>query len=116
MHYGSRSSRFSPHDAASSSRAPSVARGDPRPGRPLRAEPEDQAHVLAFVTAYNFAKHLKALRWRTPFQSVCEAWAKAPDPFKVNPYHLIPGPHTSAKRFSCLHHITAVTLQRDVLD
>ena len=26
-------------------------------------------HVLAFVSAYNFAKHLKALRWRTPFSS-----------------------------------------------
>jgi hypothetical protein len=25
-----------------------------------------KAHVLAFVAAYNFAKHLKALRWRTP--------------------------------------------------
>ncbi len=30
-----------------------------------------QVHVLAFVTAYNFAKHLEALRWRTPFQAVC---------------------------------------------
>src|SRR5919112_3037006 len=26
-----------------------------------------RAHILAFVQAYNFAKHLKALRWRTPF-------------------------------------------------
>jgi hypothetical protein len=26
-----------------------------------------KAHVLAFVTAYNLAKHLKALRWRTPY-------------------------------------------------
>jgi transposase InsO family protein len=32
-----------------------------------------KAHVLAFVTAYNFAKHLKALRWRTPFQAICDA-------------------------------------------
>ena len=30
-----------------------------------------RAHVLAFLSAYNFAKHLKALRWRTPFQAVC---------------------------------------------
>jgi Transposase len=36
MHCGSRSSRLSPHDAACSSRAPSVARGDPRPGRTRR--------------------------------------------------------------------------------
>ncbi len=53
-----------------------------------------KAHVLAFVTAYNFAKHLKALRWRTPYQAICDAWTKAPSIFKVNPHHLIPGPHT----------------------
>ena len=52
------------------------------------------AHLAALVTAYNFAKHLKALRWRTPFQAVCDAWARDPTPFKVDPHHLIPGPHT----------------------
>ncbi|HZZ22600.1 MAG TPA: IS481 family transposase, partial [Roseiarcus sp.] len=45
-------------------------------------------------TAYNFAKHLKALKWRTPYQAICEAWTKDPSIFKVNPRHLIPGPHT----------------------
>ena len=53
-----------------------------------------QAHVLAFATAYNFAKHLKALRWRTPFQAVGDAWKADPSPFKIGPHHLIPGPHT----------------------
>lgn len=53
-----------------------------------------KAHVRAFVTAYNFAKHLKALRWRTPFQAVCDAWTNDPSIFKINPHHLIPGPHT----------------------
>jgi transposase InsO family protein len=53
-----------------------------------------RAHVLAFVTAYNFAKHLKALRWRTPFQAVRDAWAADPSAFKTDPHHLIPGPHT----------------------
>jgi transposase-like protein len=52
-----------------------------------------KAHVLAFVTAYNFAKHLKALRWRTPYQVICEAWTKDPSIFKIDPHHLIPGPH-----------------------
>ena len=52
------------------------------------------AHVLTFVTASNFAKHLKALRWRTPFQAICDAWIKDPAPFKINPHHLIPEPHT----------------------
>jgi transposase InsO family protein len=53
-----------------------------------------RAHILAFVTAYNFAKHLKALHWRTPFQAVCDAWKADPSAFKINPHHLIPGPHT----------------------
>src|SRR3712207_28187 len=53
-----------------------------------------KAHVLAFVRAYNFAKHLKALRWRTPIQAICDAWAKDPSIFKINPHHLIPGPNT----------------------
>jgi transposase InsO family protein len=52
-----------------------------------------KAHVLAFVQAYNFAKHLKAPRWRTPFQAICDAWTKDPAPFRINPHHLIPGPN-----------------------
>jgi transposase InsO family protein len=53
-----------------------------------------QAHVLAFVQAYNFAKHLKALRWRTPFQAVCDTWKADSSAFNINPHHLIPGPYT----------------------
>jgi transposase InsO family protein len=53
-----------------------------------------RAHVLAFVAAYNFAKHLKALRWRTPFQAIRDAWKADPSIFKIGPHHLIPGPHT----------------------
>jgi transposase InsO family protein len=53
-----------------------------------------RAHVLAFVAAYNFAKHLKALRWRTPFQAVLDAWTKDPSIFKMDPHHLIPGPNS----------------------
>jgi transposase InsO family protein len=53
-----------------------------------------EVHVLAFARAYNFAKHLKALRGRTPFQAVLDAWTKDPSSFKFNPHHLIPGPNT----------------------
>jgi transposase InsO family protein len=53
-----------------------------------------QAHVLAFVTAYNVAKHLKALRWRTPFQAICDAWQANPSIFTIDPRHLIPGPNS----------------------
>jgi hypothetical protein len=46
------------------------------------------------LTPAEEAKHLKALRWRTPCQVICEAWTKDPSIFKINPHHLIPGPHT----------------------
>ncbi len=52
-----------------------------------------RAHVLAFVSAYNFAKHRKALRWNTPFQSICLAWQRDPSSFIIDPRHLIPGPN-----------------------
>ena len=53
-----------------------------------------KAHVLAFVSAYNFAKHLKTLRWRTPFEAICHAWTTTPEIFKLNPRYLIPGPNS----------------------
>ena len=53
-----------------------------------------RAHVLAFVTADDFAEHPKPLRWRTPFQAICDAWTKDPAVFRINPNHLIPGPNT----------------------
>jgi hypothetical protein len=53
-----------------------------------------KAHLDAFITAHNFAKHLKSLRWKTPFQAICDAWTKDPTPFIINPHQLIPGLHT----------------------
>src|SRR3712207_7317001 len=38
----------------------------------------DLEALKAHVLAYNFAKHLKALRWRTPFQAICDAWTRDP--------------------------------------
>jgi hypothetical protein len=46
-----------------------------------------KAHVLAFVAAYNFAKRLKALRWKTPFEAIAHAWSTNPPIFKINPRH-----------------------------
>ena len=37
-----------------------------------------KAHVLAYVCALNFAKHLKTLRWKTPYQTIVDAWQKKP--------------------------------------
>ncbi len=53
-----------------------------------------RTYVQISPAAYNFAKHLKALRWRTPFQAICDAWKAYPSVFKINPHHLIPGPNT----------------------
>lgn len=55
-----------------------------------------RAHVLAFVHSYNFGKHLKVLRWKTPFRTVCEAWSKDPSPFRLHPHHLIVGLNSMA--------------------
>ncbi len=51
-----------------------------------------KAHILAFVSGYNFDKHLNALRWRTLFHSICDAWQRDPSSFTINPHLLIPGP------------------------
>lgn len=53
-----------------------------------------RAHVLAFVCAFNFAKHLKGRRWKAPYQTIVETWQKTPAIFKADPRHLIPGPYT----------------------
>jgi len=54
-----------------------------------------KAHVLAFVCAFNFSKHLRALRWKTPHQTIVDTWQKNPAIFfKVDPRHLIPGPYS----------------------
>src|SRR3954462_9287536 len=54
-----------------------------------------KAHVLALVATYNFAKHLKSLKWKTPYQTICQAWANDPSRFKLNPHHLLPGPYSA---------------------
>jgi hypothetical protein len=56
-----------------------------------------KAHVLAFVTPYHLGKHLKALRWRKPFQAVCDAWAEKPSRFNVDAHPLAPGANTQPK-------------------
>jgi hypothetical protein len=52
-----------------------------------------KTHMPSFVTAYNFSKYLKELKWKTPFQCIYDAWQSHPSAFKINPHHLIPGPH-----------------------
>ncbi|WP_199556517.1 IS481 family transposase, partial [Sandaracinobacteroides hominis] len=44
-------------------------------------------HVRDWLIAYNFAKQLKALRFRTPYEAIEELWKSKPDVFIVQPHH-----------------------------
>lgn len=48
------------------------------------------AHLKDFVNAYNFAKSLKSLKWKTPFEFVHDCWTKNPTSFiiKPDPYNM----------------------------
>ncbi len=35
-------------------------------------------HVADYLAAYNFAKHLKALRWKTPYETIQALWDSRP--------------------------------------
>jgi hypothetical protein len=55
-----------------------------------------KAHALTLVAGYNSAKPLKALGWRTPHRAICDAWAKDPSVFKVDPRTLVEGASVQA--------------------
>ena len=51
-------------------------------------------HVAHYLAAYNFARHLKALRWKTPYETIQASWESKPGLFRDSPDHLTPGPYT----------------------
>lgn len=51
-------------------------------------------HVRDWLIAYNFAKQLKALKFRTPYDAVEELWNTKPDVFIVKPDHHMMGLNT----------------------
>lgn len=48
---------------------------------------ELRRHVRDWLTAYNFAKQLKALRFKTPYEAIEQLWQAKPDIFVVQPNH-----------------------------
>jgi len=44
-------------------------------------------HVRDWLIAYSFAKQLKALRFKTPYEAVAELCKSKPDVFSVKPHH-----------------------------
>jgi transposase InsO family protein len=55
---------------------------------------ELRRHVHDWLTAYNFAKQLKALKFRTPYEAVEELWKSKPEAFIVKLDHHILGLNT----------------------
>ena len=48
---------------------------------------ELRRHVRDWLVAYNFAKQLKALRFKTPYEAIEELWKSKPDIFNMKPHH-----------------------------
>jgi transposase InsO family protein len=55
---------------------------------------ELRRHVRNWLTAYNFAKQLKALKFRTPYEAIEELWKSKPDVLIVKPNHHMLGLNT----------------------
>ena len=51
-------------------------------------------HLADFVNAYNYARHLKALKGLTPYEFICKSWTNQPERFILNPIHQMPGLNT----------------------
>ena len=56
-------------------------------------------HLMAFLLAYNFQRKLKALKYKSPYDTLIDIWKEKPDLFKINPllktvglntYHKLP--------------------------
>jgi transposase-like protein len=57
------------------------------------AKLKPERDILIKAAAY-FAKQLKALRFRTPYEAIEELWKSKPDVFIVSPAHLMLGLNT----------------------
>jgi len=48
-------------------------------------------HLHAYLMVYNFAKRLKSLRGKTPWQFILNQWTIHPEYFTINPNHFLVG-------------------------
>lgn len=51
-------------------------------------------YVRDRLTGHNFAKQLKALKFKTPYEAIQELWKSKPEAFIVKPHHHMLGPNT----------------------
>ena len=54
---------------------------------------ELRRHIADWLAAYNFARQLKALRWRTPMEAIHAVWQQKPELFHHSPGHYTPEPN-----------------------
>ena len=54
----------------------------------------ERRHLRDWLVAYNFAKQLKALRFKTPYEAIEELWKSKPDIFNMEPHHHMLGLNT----------------------
>lgn len=52
---------------------------------------ELKQHLHSYLMAYNFAKRLKSLKGKTPWQFILNQWTDHPEYFILNPSHFITG-------------------------
>jgi len=52
---------------------------------------ELRRHIRDWLMAYNFAKQLKVLKFRTPYEAIEKLWESKPDLFITKPNHHILG-------------------------
>ncbi|MBL3284883.1 IS481 family transposase domain protein [Rickettsiales endosymbiont of Paramecium tredecaurelia] len=55
---------------------------------------ELKQHLHAYLMAYNFAKRLKAIKGKTPWQFILNQWTTHPEYFILNPNHFLLGLNT----------------------
>jgi hypothetical protein len=55
---------------------------------------ELRRHLGDWLVAYNFAKQLKARRFKTPYEAIEQVWKSKPEVFIVEPHHHMLGLNT----------------------
>ena len=55
---------------------------------------QPDAHLSAFIDAYNYGRRLQTLKGLTPHDFICKIWTSEPERFRLNPIHQTPGLNT----------------------
>lgn len=55
---------------------------------------ELRRHIRDWLVAYNLARQLKALRFKTPYEAIEQVWKSKPEAFIVKPHHHMLGLNT----------------------